>query len=51
VWGTLLQGVHVSSWCRATFGNYQFVGEASLFFISMHIIKTKGKRLAQNIYA
>jgi hypothetical protein len=28
-----------------------FVGEASLFFIGMHIIKTKGKRLVQNIYA
>jgi hypothetical protein len=51
MWGTLVQGVHVFSWCRATFGNYQFVGEASLSFIGMHIIKTKGKILAQNIYA
>jgi len=50
MWG-LVQGVHVSSWCRATFSNYQFVGEASLFFIGMHVIKTKGKRLVQSIYA
>jgi len=28
-----------------------FVGEASLFFIGMHVIKTKGKRLVQSIYA
>jgi hypothetical protein len=51
VWGTLVQGVHGSSWCKATFGNYQFVGEASLFSIGMHIIKTKGKISIQNINA
>jgi hypothetical protein len=25
-------GVHVFSWCRAIFGNYQFVGESSFLF-------------------
>jgi hypothetical protein len=46
----VVQGVHVSSRCRASFGNYQSVGEASRFFIGMRIIKTKGKRSARNIY-
>jgi hypothetical protein len=35
--------VHVSSWCRATFGNYQFVGEASLFLLTCTLLKPRVK--------
>ncbi len=48
--GILRQGVHFSSRYKANVGNYQSVGEDSRFYIGMRIIKTKGKRSAQNIY-
>jgi len=50
VFVTLTQGVHFSSRYKANVGNYQSVGEDSRFYIGMRIIKTKGKRSAQNIY-
>jgi hypothetical protein len=43
VWCTLAQGVHVSSWCKATFGNYQFVGEASLFLLACTLLEPRVK--------
>jgi hypothetical protein len=43
MWGAMVQGVHVFSWRKATFGSYHLLGKLHSFLLACTLLKPRVK--------